>query len=158
MSLPGKPTEFFNFIKNPIKQLLLLLLFSIKSETSDSFVNHPDGHFAYLKTLDFYIKTKLRSLFVLDSPSSYSYSTIIITTCRTSARRGHNDINSRINPDDDGDREPGADKGAGQCQTAWGRWGVVSVYNRRTTVTPRLTDNPWPLTYGDLLASKDKIM
>ena len=30
--------------------------FSIKSETSDSFVNHFDGHFAYLKTLDFYFK------------------------------------------------------------------------------------------------------
>ena len=29
-------------IKNPIKQ------------TSDSFVNHFDGHFAYLKTLEFY--------------------------------------------------------------------------------------------------------
>ena len=26
----------------------------IKYETSDSFVNHFDGHFAYLKTLDFY--------------------------------------------------------------------------------------------------------
>ena len=25
----------------------------IKSQTSDSFVNHFDGHFAYLKTLDF---------------------------------------------------------------------------------------------------------
>ena len=25
----------------------------VKSETSDSFVNHFDGHFAYLKTLDF---------------------------------------------------------------------------------------------------------
>ena len=24
------------------------------AETSDSFVNHFDGHFAYLKTLDFY--------------------------------------------------------------------------------------------------------
>ena len=28
----------------------------MKSETSDSFVNHFDGHFAYLKTLDFYFK------------------------------------------------------------------------------------------------------
>ena len=28
----------------------------IKSETSDSFVSHFDGHFAYLKTLDFYFK------------------------------------------------------------------------------------------------------
>ena len=25
-------------------------------KTSDSFVNHFDGHFAYLKTLDFYFK------------------------------------------------------------------------------------------------------
>ena len=31
----------------------------IKSETSDSFVNHFDGHFAYLKTLDFYFKQLL---------------------------------------------------------------------------------------------------
>ena len=28
----------------------------IKSEASDSFVSHFDGHFAYLKTLDFYFK------------------------------------------------------------------------------------------------------
>ena len=34
----------------------------IKSETSDSFVNHFDGHFAYLKTLDFYFKTLYRCL------------------------------------------------------------------------------------------------
>ena len=41
-------------IKNPIKYFLFFYL--IKSETSDSFVNHFDGHFAYLKTLDFYFK------------------------------------------------------------------------------------------------------
>ena len=29
-------------------------MYFIKSETSDSFVNHFDGNFAYLKTLDFY--------------------------------------------------------------------------------------------------------
>ena len=40
-------------IKNPIK-LLLFIFYFIKSETSDSFVSHFDGHFAYLKTLDFY--------------------------------------------------------------------------------------------------------
>ena len=28
----------------------------INSQTSDSFVNHFDGHFAYLKTLDFSFK------------------------------------------------------------------------------------------------------
>ena len=39
-------------IKNPVK---LNLFYFIKSETSDSFVNHFDGHFAYLKTLDFNI-------------------------------------------------------------------------------------------------------
>ena len=32
------------------------MFYFIKSETSDSFVNHFDGHFAYLKTLDFYFK------------------------------------------------------------------------------------------------------
>ena len=40
-------------IKNPIK-LFILFFYFIKSETSDSFVNHFGGHFAYLKTLDFY--------------------------------------------------------------------------------------------------------
>ena len=42
-------------IKNPVKHLFIYFYF-IKSETSDSFVNHFDGHFAYLKTLDFYFK------------------------------------------------------------------------------------------------------
>ena len=37
-------------IKNPVN------FYFIKSETSDSFVNHLDGHFVYLKTLDFYFK------------------------------------------------------------------------------------------------------
>ena len=32
----------------------LIIFYFIKSETSDSFVNNFDGHFAYLKTLDFY--------------------------------------------------------------------------------------------------------
>ena len=32
-----------------------------KSETSDSFVNNFDGHFAYLKTLDFYFNSQSRS-------------------------------------------------------------------------------------------------
>ena len=31
------------------------MFYFIKSETSDSFVNHFNDHFAYLKTLDFYI-------------------------------------------------------------------------------------------------------
>ena len=38
--------------QNPIFYFLSF----IKSETSDSFVNHFYGHFAYLKTLDFYYK------------------------------------------------------------------------------------------------------
>ena len=44
-------------IKTPIKYF-----YFIKSETSDSFVNHFDGHFAYLKTLDFYLRTKSESV------------------------------------------------------------------------------------------------
>ena len=47
-------------IKNPIK----LSSFFIKSETSDSFVNHFDGHFAYLKTLDFYFNVTAPFFFV----------------------------------------------------------------------------------------------
>ena len=38
-----------NLIKHNLKKKKI-----IKSETSDSFVNYFDGHFAYLKTLDFY--------------------------------------------------------------------------------------------------------
>ena len=44
-------------IKNPIKFFFLFFNF-IKSETSDSFVSHFDGHFAYLKTLNFYFKVQ----------------------------------------------------------------------------------------------------
>ena len=52
MSLPGKPTEKKFWLKT---QLIFFFYFfsSVKSETSDLFVNHFDGHFAYLKTLDF---------------------------------------------------------------------------------------------------------
>ena len=45
-------------IKNPIKHKKEEVNF-IKSETSDSFVNHFGGHFAYLKTLDFYFNVML---------------------------------------------------------------------------------------------------
>ena len=45
-------------IKNPIKHFFNFIFYFVKSETSDSFVNHFDGHFAYLKTLDFYFKAK----------------------------------------------------------------------------------------------------
>ena len=40
--------------RKSLKNLIKLFFFFIKSETSDSFVSHFDGHFAYLKTLDFY--------------------------------------------------------------------------------------------------------
>ena len=51
----GGSLQKIKSIKNPIKHLFLIFIF-IKSETSDSFVNHFDGHFAYLKTLDFCFK------------------------------------------------------------------------------------------------------
>ena len=47
-------------IKNPIKQKNNNSYF-IKSETSDSFVNHFDGHLAYLKTLDLDFNTSQTS-------------------------------------------------------------------------------------------------
>ena len=36
--------------------ILNTYFYFIKSETSDSFVDHFDGHFEYLKTLDFSFK------------------------------------------------------------------------------------------------------
>ena len=49
------PRQKIKSIKNPIKHFLFF--YFTKSETSDSFVNYFDGHFAYLKTLDFYFNT-----------------------------------------------------------------------------------------------------
>ena len=43
-------------IKNQ-HELSFFIFYFIKSQTSDSFVSHFDGHFAYLKTLDFSFKT-----------------------------------------------------------------------------------------------------
>ena len=43
-------------INNLLKLFFKHFLNLIKSETSDSFVSHFDGHFAYLKTLDFSFK------------------------------------------------------------------------------------------------------
>ena len=50
--LMENPRQKIKSIKNPIKHFLFF--YFTKSETSDSFVNYFDGHFAYLKTLDFY--------------------------------------------------------------------------------------------------------
>ena len=46
----GGSLQKIKSIKNPIK---LFIFYFIKSETIDSFVNHFNRHFAYLKTLDF---------------------------------------------------------------------------------------------------------
>ena len=54
-------------IKNPIRHLKKKKI--IKSETSDSFVSHFDGHFAYLKTLDFYLSD---ACFAARSKAGYS--------------------------------------------------------------------------------------
>ena len=43
-------------IKNQHTHLFIFICYFIKSQTCDSFVNHFDGHFAYLKTLDFSFK------------------------------------------------------------------------------------------------------
>ena len=79
-------------IKNPLFFFIVFFFFLIKSETSDSFVNHFDGHFAYLKTLDCYFKgftfgtfighfqmtcLPLKGLIMSCSPSSVSASPAI---------------------------------------------------------------------------------
>ena len=53
-------------IKSIKTQLNFYFFIFIKSKTSDSFVNHFDGHFAYLKTLDFYFNysEKMRQWFL----------------------------------------------------------------------------------------------
>ena len=45
-------------IKSQHKLLLFNFFNFIKSQTCDSFVIHFDGHFAYLKTLDFFFNNK----------------------------------------------------------------------------------------------------
>ena len=48
----------YNRLKTNINIFIFIFTFFyfIKYQTSDSFVNHFDGHFAYLKTLDFSFK------------------------------------------------------------------------------------------------------
>ena len=53
----GEPETVVSSSLQKIKSIKTQLnIFIFYSETSDSFVNHFDGHFAYLKTLDFYSK------------------------------------------------------------------------------------------------------
>ena len=42
-----------------MKQQQKFPFYFIKSETNDSFVNHFDGHFAYLKAFAFYFKLRV---------------------------------------------------------------------------------------------------
>ena len=46
------------------------IFYLIKSETSDSFVNHFDGYFAYLKTLDFSFKLESERTALFDTASA----------------------------------------------------------------------------------------
>ena len=48
-------------IKNQHNVFLIFVFVFIKSQTSDSFVNHFDDYFAYLKTLDFSFKMILKT-------------------------------------------------------------------------------------------------
>ena len=66
-------------IKNPVK--LFSFLFFINSETSDSFVNHFDGHFAYLKTLDFYFNTGNILLIYFPGTHPTHPATVLIYIC-----------------------------------------------------------------------------
>ena len=52
----GQPTENKSWLKTNINILFHFFFYFIKSQTSDSFVNHFDGHFSYLKNLGFSFK------------------------------------------------------------------------------------------------------
>ena len=52
-------------IKNQHKKKKSPFFYFIKSQTSDSFVTHFDGHFAYLKTMDFFFKSRDESFISL---------------------------------------------------------------------------------------------
>ena len=61
---------------------IVTFFYFIKSETSDSFVNHFDGHFAYLKTLDFYFNAKRHWVYFQSSFSFFvtMYVTMYVPT------------------------------------------------------------------------------
>ena len=44
-----------------VRALFFPFFISLNSQTSDSFVNHFDGHSAYLKILDFFLKVLSKS-------------------------------------------------------------------------------------------------
>ena len=64
------PRQKIKSIKNQLN-IFILFFYFIKSQTSDSFVSHFDGHFAYLKTLDFSFK----KAFSFNINNSYTYRT-----------------------------------------------------------------------------------
>ena len=51
--ISGEAYRKWNWLKTQLN-IFMYFFYLIKSKTSDSFVIHFDGHFAYLKTLDFY--------------------------------------------------------------------------------------------------------
>ena len=53
-------------------------MYFIKSETSDSFVSHFDGHFTYLKTLDFYFKCNVANV-------SHSLGSVCVFKCKVAS-------------------------------------------------------------------------
>ena len=75
--------QTIKLIKNQHKLLISFFYFS-KSQTSDSFVNHFDGHFAYLKTLDFsFNKCKRVIVGVVLSEHGKKCDTAIFCPCHT---------------------------------------------------------------------------
>ena len=60
----GEPETAVSACLQKIKSIKNNIFYFIKSHTSDSFVNHFDGHFAYLKTLDLSFKEAEKLLFL----------------------------------------------------------------------------------------------
>ena len=84
-------------IKNQHTHLFIFICYFIKSQTCDSFVNHFDGHFAYLKTFDLSFNTtdhqillsRLNSVFGIQSSGFSHISQTDISSLQSIIRLRH---------------------------------------------------------------------
>ena len=72
-------------IKNQNNIFIVFIFYFIKSHTSESFVNYFDGHFAYLKTLDFSFK---HHVYLYNVYLARHFASVLVTQCVKTRSRG----------------------------------------------------------------------
>ena len=82
---PEASLQKIKLIKNQHNIYLFFIFYFIKSQTSDSFVNHFDGHFAYLKTLDFSFK---HHVYLYNVYLARHFASVLVTQCVKTGSRG----------------------------------------------------------------------